>query len=107
MLVTRKCAGPESGTCTSCGYCDAACLSLLGCSAYVPHGSSSESLTAGMALMCQLGNQPEVPALLSFDEAGIFIFGSYGVDGAAVLTEEGSRPSEKVRISSPSPGMNY
>jgi hypothetical protein len=41
VLVTRKCAGPESGTCTSCGYCDAACLSLLGYSAYAPHGSLS------------------------------------------------------------------
>jgi hypothetical protein len=29
------------------------------------------------------------------------------VDGAVVLTENGSRPSEKVRIKSPSPGMNY
>jgi hypothetical protein len=28
------------------------------------------------------------------------------VDGAVVLTE-GSRPSEKVKIKSPSPGMNY
>jgi hypothetical protein len=28
------------------------------------------------------------------------------VDGAVVLTEEGIRPSEKVRIKSPSPGMN-
>jgi hypothetical protein len=28
------------------------------------------------------------------------------VDGAVVLIEEGSRPSEKVRINSSSPGMN-
>jgi hypothetical protein len=31
----------ESGTCTSSGYCDAACLSWLGYSAYAPHPSFS------------------------------------------------------------------
>ena len=45
----------ENRTCTSCGYCDAACLSWLGYSAYAPHGSFSlDHYFPGMAPMCHL-----------------------------------------------------
>jgi hypothetical protein len=44
----------ESGTCTSSGYRDAACLSFIGYSAYAPHGS--------LSLNDACGNGTDVPS---------------------------------------------